>query len=419
MSTMLASIFELKEEVATLTLLMLGVHQMYTFFMGEYRLFASKVESIRKRGGAAESSITLTEMLEYRMDYYFSASKWAKVVLLLGFTFILIACGGGVLAILSDDHSISNSAWVAWTYVADPGTHADCPETVSIRIASFIITLGGMLVFALMIGIICDYIAEKVDDLKKGKSRIIDVEHTVILGWNDKSLSIIQQISLANESEGVGTIVVLANDDKEILEEKLASAVASNENPLQLMGTEVIFRSGNPLLESELRRVSTQTARCVISLSSEDLDPDEADSTQVRQVLALKAFQEFADSSCHVVTEVQDVDNRDLFQLVAPDFAEVIVTHDIIGRLMIQCARCPGLANILEEMMGFEGSEFYFEEWPELTGKSFFEITCRFDEAVPLGIKAASDGKLHINPENDHRLCEGDKILVLAEDNDR
>merc|ERR1719375_257925 len=68
--------------------------------------------------------------------------------------------------------------------------------------------------------------------------------------------------------------------------------------------------------------------------------------------------------------------------------------------------------------MGFEGSEFYFEEWPELIGKSFFEITCRFDEAVPLGIMAASDGKLHINPENDHRVCEGDKILVLAEDND-
>lgn len=416
---MFTSLFELKEEIATLTMLMLGVYQIYTFFMGEYMHFTSKVDSIRQRGGTAHSSITLTEMLEYRMDYYFSSSKWAKVVLLFGFTFILIAFGGGMLAILGDDRSISNSAWTAWTYVADPGTHADCPETLPIRMASFTITLGGMLVFALMIGIISDYLAEKVDDLKKGKSRIIDVDHTVILGWNDKSLSIIQQVSLANESEGGGTIVVLANDDKETLEERLASAVASNENPLQLLGTEVIFRSGNPLLESELRRVSTQTARSVISLSSEDLDPDEADSRQVRQVLALKAFREFADNSCHVVMEVQDVDNKDLFQLVAPDFAEVIVTNDIIGRLMIQCARCPGLANILEEMMGFEGSEFYFEEWPELIGKSFFEITCRFDEAVPLGIMSASDGKLYINPVNDHRVCEGDKILVLAEDNDR
>jgi len=314
-----------------------------------------------------------------------------------------------------EDNSISEAVWIAWTFVADPGTHADCEATFLIRMISFTVTVGGMLIFALMIGIISDYIADKVDDLKKGKSRIIDTDHTVMLNWNDKSLAIIQQVALANESEGGGTIVVLAINEKEELENTLASAVASNENPLVLHGTEVFFRSGNPLLESQLRRVSTSTARCVISLSLEGLDADEADSTQVRQVMALKALDEF---NCHVVVEVQDVDNADLFQLVAPDFAEVIITHDIIGRLMIQCARCPGLANVLEEMMGFEGSEFYFEEHPELTGQSFYDITCRFDEAIPLGIKTANDGRVLINPENDHKIEVGDKILVLAEDND-
>ena len=155
------------------------------------------------------------------------------------------------------------------------------------------------------------------------------------------------------------------------MEATIVSAVASNENPLRLLGTEVIFRSGNPLLESELRRVSTQTARCVVSLSMEELDPDEADATQVRQVMALKAFDEFVGSRCHVVVEVQDVDNKELFPLEAPDFAEVVVTHDIIRRLMIQCTMCPRLASVLKEMMGFEGSEFYFEEWPDLTDVFF------------------------------------------------
>jgi len=134
--------------------------------------------------------------------------------------------------------------------------------------------------------------------------------------------------------------------------------------------------------------------------------------------MALKAFEEFVGSRCHVVVEVQDIDNQDLFPLVAPDFAEVVVTHDIIGRLMIQCARCPGLASVLEEMMGFEGSEFYFEEWPELTGQKFSDIVCRFDDAVPIGIKAASDGRVYVNPSNDHIINAHDKVLVLAEDND-
>jgi Trk K+ transport system NAD-binding subunit len=107
----------------------------------------------------------------------------------------------------------------------------------------------------------------------------------------------------------------------------------------------------------------------------------------------------------------------ELCNLVAPNFAKVIVTNDLIGRLMLQCARCPGLASVVEEMMGFEGSEFYLEEWPELVGKTFYDITYRFDDAVPLGIRH-QNGSVSINPPNDKKIAEGDKILVLAEDND-
>lgn len=417
----IGSFAEHRGEILTLTLLLMGTSAIARFIISEYRFVKDKAEAMLCFQTGVEGkkkSFSKMEMFEYRIDYYFSTSKWAKVALLLSFTFMLIAVGAGLLVVFMEDHSISNAVWISWTYVADPGTHADCPETFLIRLISFAVTLGGMLIFALMIGIISDYIAEKVDDLKKGKSRIIDIDHTVMLGWNDKSLAIIQQLALANESEGGGTIVVLAINDKEEMEETLASAVLSNENPLRLLGTEVIFRSGNPLLESELRRVSTQTARSVVALTSEELDPDEADATQVRQVMALKAFDEFVGSQCHVVVEVQDIDNQELFPLVAPDFAEVVVTHDIIGRLMLQCARCPGLASVLEAMMGFDGSEFYFEEWPELAGESFYDIVCRFDDAVPIGIKCARDGRVHINPANDHIIKTGDKILVLAEDND-
>ncbi|KAL7517511.1 hypothetical protein ACHAWX_002430 [Stephanocyclus meneghinianus] len=419
-------------DLLTFLSFLVGTNAIARFILSEYNVVKQKADSMqiqrqlrngvppssKSRNNRKNRSFTTAEMLEYRVDYYFSTSKWAKVALLLSLTFILIAVGAGLLAVFLDDHSISNAAWIAWTFVADPGTHADAPEGILVRFVSFSITVGGMIIFALMIGIISDSIGEKVDDLKKGKSRIIESGHSVLLGWNDKSLAIIQQIALANESEGGGTIVVLAESDKEMLEDMLTSAVLSKENPLRLLGTEVIFRSGNPLLESELRKISVNTARSVISLSKtqEDMDPDEADANQVRQVMALKTFEEF-EGACHVVVEIQDVDNAELCSLVAPNFAEVIVTNDLIGRLMIQCARCPGLASVLEEMMGFEGSEFYIEEWPELIGKTFYEITCRFDEAVPIGIRS-SDGKLFINPDNELTVQEGDKILVLAEDND-
>jgi hypothetical protein len=119
-----------------------------------------------------------------------------------------------------------------------------------------------------------------------------------------------------------------------------------------------------------------------------------------------------------VVVELCDVDNKELIRLIAPDMCEVIVAHDIIGRLMIQCARQPGLAHVLENLMGFDGDEFYIQNWPELEGLLFDEITCRFDDAVPIGVKKAADGTIVINPMHDFRIQRGDEILVLAEDND-
>ncbi len=384
-----------------------GVYIIGKFLYEEYDAVVKK-----NRESDCKIKFTWQEVFQYKLDYYFSASKWAKPFTLLGLSFGLIFLGG-VLLSLSTGDPLSSSAWVSWTYVADPGTHADAEGFLE-RIAAFFITLGGMLIFALMIGIISEEIGEKVDELKQGKSRVIETDHSLILGWSDKALPIMQQICLANESEGGGMIVVLADFDKEEMEETLEAALHSKEHAFELLGTEVIFRSGNCLAESDLKKVSISTARSIIALSPETTDPDEADSKMLRQVLSLKAYGELTG---YVVVEIQDVDNKCLIDIVAEGMAEVVVAHDVIGRLMIHCARSPGLGMVLEALVGFEESEFYIQQWSELTGKTFQEITCRFDDAVPVGIKS-KEGKITLVPEENYVIKEDDAVLVLAEDND-
>ena len=136
-----------------------------------------------------------------------------------------------------------------------PGTHANT-EGTSGRIIAFCTTIGGMLVFAMMIGVISDSIGEKVDDLKQGKSKVIETDHTLILGWNEKGLAILRQLGLANASEGGMPVVVLCEQSKETMEEMLRAAVSSKDDGLKLFGTRVIFRSGNPLAEHDLVRRS-------------------------------------------------------------------------------------------------------------------------------------------------------------------
>lgn len=71
----------------------------------------------------------------------------------------------------------------------------------------------------------------------------------------------------------------------------------------------------------------------------------QSDARALRVVLSLTGVKEGLKG--HVVVEMSDLDNEPLVKLVGGDLIETVVAHDVIGRLMIQCALQPGLAQVL------------------------------------------------------------------------
>ena len=75
----------------------------------------------------------------------------------------------------------------------------------------------------LVLGFVVDGIRGMLDTLKKGKSKVVEKGHTVILGWTDRCPALIKEIALACESEGGGTICILAEQDRQELESEKAA----------------------------------------------------------------------------------------------------------------------------------------------------------------------------------------------------
>ena len=185
---------------------------------------------------------------------------------------------------------------------------------------------------------------------------------------------------------------------------------------------DVIIRTGVPHLQADLKNVSAAGARAVIVLADKNtsVDADAADINTVRTVLSLRGMG--APTKGHIVAEVLDVDNEPLLKIVGKNSIETFVSHDVIGRLMIQCARERGLAQVLEKLLGFDGCEFYIKEWPELTGLTYGEAMYRFEDAIFVGViqrGIGEDGAVTLlNPSNDLIINDGDGIVVIAEDDD-
>lgn len=136
------------------------------------------------RSSPDSEEVPINKRLAYRVDIFLSLHPYAKPLVLLVATLLLIGLGGLALYGVTDD-SLSDCLWLSWTFVADSGNHANAagfgPKLVSVSIS-----IGGMLVFAMMLGLVTDSISEKFDSLRKGRSEVIERSHTLILGWSDK-----------------------------------------------------------------------------------------------------------------------------------------------------------------------------------------------------------------------------------------
>ena len=91
-----------------------------------------------------------------------------------------------------------------------------------------------------------DTIGDKMEGLRKGKADVLEADHTLLLGWSDKLLAIVDQICNANASEGGRPIVILAEKDKVQMEE------AIDKHSPNLRGSRVICRCVQVLLVPSL-----------------------------------------------------------------------------------------------------------------------------------------------------------------------
>jgi hypothetical protein len=321
----------------------------------------------------------------------------------------------GALSLIAVDgaKNVPQGMWRAWTYMADPGTHSEARGT-GFQFVSIGIALAGILLMAAILGFVVEAIQAKMDELKLGISRVVESDHSLILGWTHETVLVIEEICIANESEGGGTIVVMADRAKPSMEQELSMQLGG---PLamrqRLRGTKVVLRSGSPVLVQDLAKVSAEKARATLILAAPG-DPDVADAHTLRCVLAMQSLNYI---SGHIVAEMRDLDNEPLVRLVGGDVIETVTSHDVLGRLILMSAREPGLASVYSTVLGFDGDEFYAQAWPAIDGLSYGEVAFRFPNAIPIGVRTPTD-ELVLNPDCARVFAPGDELIVLAEDND-
>jgi len=351
---------------------------------------------------------SLTDRVRYAFDNVMSKGTVAMIGWLALVT-LLITLAVSLIVWFARIASESSLIEQFWSYLmATFEAEAMTDQPWGLRLAGLAITFTGVFVTSILVGLLATGIGSKIEELRKGRSRVVEAGHTVILGWSPQIFPIISELAVANANRRKSCVVVLGDKDKVEMEDEIRDKVGDTGR------MRVVCRRGSPMEMADLEIVSLHTARSVIILAPEREDPD---SAVVKTMLAITNNPRRRPEPYHVVAGIRDPKNMDVARVVGRDEVELVLTGDLVARIMAQACRQSGLSVVYLELLNFAGDEIYFKDEPGLVGKTYGEALLAYEDSAVMGI-CPRGGSPKLNPPMDSRIQPGDKIIAISEDDD-
>ena len=363
----------------------------------------------------------LRQRLRYKFDNFISSGSGSIFLsLLLVFIVLLLLISGMriLIYVLYPEGAGQfdggfKQVFATFLQLTDPGNMAqDIPSSTSYKFSAILAGISGIILLSMLIALITTALDQKLNQLKKGLSKVIEEKHTLILGWNNRVVEILRELIMANESESDSCVVILSELEKMEMDDYLNTHLPNRGN------TRIITRSGNISSMVQLERVSVENCKSVIVLAN-CLDTAHIDARRnsdtkaVKTVLAIVSSKD-QETKLNIVAEIFDTNSRIIVEQISPSEITTIDTNDILGKILVQTSRASGLAIVYSELLSFDGCEIYFynSDWRK---RQFWQLQYYFSDGVPIGIRN-NNGEVTINPPGNTILHSDDDIIIVAND---
>ena len=354
------------------------------------------------------------QKFQYRFDNLMSRGTPAMVGMLFVLSLIVVFVAGAIitLADFTQDGGtplpFGEAAWESLMRTLDSGTMGG-DTGPGFRAVMLFVTLGGIFVVSALIGVLSNGLEAQMDRLRKGRSQVLENNHTLVLGWSSQIYTVLNELMIANENQTNARIVVLADKDKVEMEDEIRERVEVRGR------TRIICRNGSPIDPNDLEIASPHSAKSIIVLPPENEDPD---TDVIKTVLAITNNPKRRAEKYHIVTQIRHAKNLNVLKIVgAHDELQAVLTGDLIARIVAQTSRQSGLSVVYTELMDFGGDEIYFKHEPALMGKTYGEALLAFEDSALMGIRKL-DGTIRLSPAMDTHIENGDQVFALSADDD-
>ena len=220
--------------------------------------------------------------LRNRFRYWFDnrmtkgSLGFIRILIIASVLLAVLIAGLIVLFHFNEDGEVASIFWNSIATIINAWIPSFEDGSVGYLILMSIVGIAGVLFTSVLIGIITSAIEEKIGNLKKGNSMVLEKGHIVVLGFYPGEYTLLNQLILA--AAGKPACVVIAEDmDREEMEEYIADNLEVPKN------FRFVCRTADITDPVSLEKCSVETCKTVIVSPTDDM-------RTIKTVLAVSAL---------------------------------------------------------------------------------------------------------------------------------
>ncbi len=357
-----------------------------------------------KKGTEKQKKFTFKQRFNYWFDNRMSKGSLGLIRVLIAVSVVLTITMAGLIILFgfNEDGEVASVFWDSIATVINAWMPSYEDGSIGYLIIMSVTAIAGVLFTSVLIGIITSAIEEKIDNLKRGNSFVLEKDHIVVLGFNPGEYTLLNQLILA-AGDDPACIVIAEDMEREEIEQNIAENLDIPKN------VRIVCRTVDITDPASIEKCSVETCKTVIVTPTDDLKT-------IKAILAVSALlQKKGAPEISVNAIISKNEYRFPASVAAANNITTLQTNNIMAKMISHSCTQTGLAELFREVFNFEGSEFYLVDIDGVDGLTFLELTSKLNNAIPIGV--CRDRKTILKPDSDFKLTGSDRILVYSEDN--
>ncbi len=351
---------------------------------------------------------------------------WVRLGVMATLVVVVAVTGGLLLVGIGEKETLREAIWWAFLRLTDPGYLGDDEGTWRRAISTGLTIAGYVLFMGALIAILTQWLYATIEKLQRGETPISMANHILILGMTDRTPQVLDELRratprlqrfLALRGARRTRFVCLVDHLDQDVRAELADYLGS-----RWTDTDIVLRSGNPLVADHLERVDfARAAAIIIPGSSKRTQHSTHDAVVIKTLLSIASHPSLQTAAFRPRLIAELADGR-LDEYVQPNYdgiIELLAGDRIIARLIAQNLRHRGLSWVLGEILALDvGADMHYIAATDFAGRTFGDVALSLQNAVALGFvrPLGDDWTPHLNPDPSMVLDTDDRLVVIGYD---